>query len=139
MPTYTYQGVSQQHALGHPNHVVALKIDPASNPPIEILGETIANPDGSFVIEWDDWSGRVAIGVVDDDETIKLQCVFKDFLQANISADINVTNVPVYPLLVNDKGVSITSCRAYVIKKLNYNLNGDVPPQPSFDLTQEII
>lgn len=79
MTQYTYNGTTSQKGLGHFNRIVALKIDIGGVPEVSVIAETAALMDGTFSLEWADWSGRVIIGAVDDEGTIeKLDCVFHD-------------------------------------------------------------
>lgn len=80
MTDYTYTGTTFQRGVLHPNHVVALKVNVAGNPKVQVLAESIADAQGNFTLTWADWAGRTVIGAVDDDGVIqKLDCIFHDF------------------------------------------------------------
>lgn len=158
MASYFYKGTTQQKSVNHQNKVVALKVDLNLAEPVSKLAEATASPDGSFLLQWDDWAGRVIIGAADDDNTIKLNAIFKDFivgqeavdvgvtqapvyviLQDNDDTGISVTQSPVYPIINNtNTGIHITQAPVYVIKSLRFNLNNDVPETPLFNLVKEV-
>lgn len=75
---YRYSSNTSQFGSPHTNVVVAVKVDPAGNKTNEVLDSTTADSSGDFELSWEEWSGRVAIGALDDDETQRLQCVFVD-------------------------------------------------------------
>lgn len=156
MAKYVYKGTSQQNSSPHQNKVVAIKVDVTSDE-YSILDETTADPSGNFLLQWSDWDGRIAVGVVDDDPTEKLEAVFKDFLYGTESGDINVTQSPTYAIINNSDtginisqsstyaiinnlhtGINVTQNAVYAIIGLPFNLNATPPPTPSFDLSEEV-
>lgn len=159
MTLYYYEGSTQQNGVSHENRVVAIKVDPTAPDKIEILDTTTANPDGSFILVWEDWDGRVIVGAVDDDgvSSTKLKPVFRDFIVGQeyagieitqapvyvvineVETGVNVTQVPVYAVINNlDTGVHVTQAPIYVIQRVGFNLNSEPPQNPSFNLTQEV-
>lgn len=94
MARYEYTGVTKQQGANHPNKILAIKYDVNSIPPMSILAEIDANLDGTFTISWDEWTGRVIIGAVDDEGTIqKLDSVFHDYQTGDPDFDPLFDNV----------------------------------------------
>lgn len=158
MPSYFFKGQAQQKGLGHQNKVVALKVDPLANPPIEVLDTAVADTNGDFTLQWGSWDGRVIIGVADDDDVEKLNSVFRDFIVGQESSDVQVTQAPVFTILQStDTGISVSQAPAYaIINNVNigisvsqapvyvvnslglFNLNVNPQTNPSFNLIEEV-
>lgn len=81
---YSYQGSTKQLGVAHPNIMVALKIDPSSSDPVTMLATTQADASGLFKLTWTGWDGRVAIGHIDNDGVVELQCAFADYQEASL-------------------------------------------------------
>ena len=83
---YSFSGSTLQMGIAHPNILVALKVDPDPSNPVEVLASTTADSSGNFKLLWSGWAGRVAIGHMDNEGTVKLQCKFADYQQTVFAA-----------------------------------------------------
>jgi len=81
---YSFSGSTLQMGIAHPNVMVALMVDPLADPPVALLASTTADSNGNFRLVWSGWGGRVAIGHMDNDGAIELQCKFSDYQQATL-------------------------------------------------------
>lgn len=138
MPSYFYSGTTQQNGVVHSNIIVAMKVDPSGDPKFDILDQTTADVNGNFVLQWNDWAGRVIIGAIDDDDVVKLQCIFHDFLAGDLNTDIFITHAPVFTIIQDTDGISLTQAPVYVIKSLQFDISSPPPSSPSFDLNNEV-
>lgn len=94
MATYNYTGNTQQFDSPHQNIAVALKVDTGGNPVFTKLAEAVADVNGDFTLEWEDWDGRVIIGAVDDDGSFELNCKFVDWKSGELlPSPYSITNL----------------------------------------------
>ena len=82
MPSYTYSATTEQFGVATANKIIAIKVDTVTDTEnwFSVLDQTTAASNGAFQLSWDDWSGRVIIGAVDNDTVVKLDCVFHDHI-----------------------------------------------------------
>lgn len=85
MATYELKGTTQQFDIPHQNLILALKVDPAGTPVFTKLAETVADVNGNFTLQWEDWDGRVVLGIVDDDGAVQVNCKFSDWKSGVVS------------------------------------------------------
>lgn len=83
---YIYSGTTKQLGIAHTNYVVAIKVDMAQADNInkfQLLEVVEANAQGKFSFDFGETNpGRLLIGAVDDDDAVKLDCIFHDWVNA---------------------------------------------------------
>lgn len=97
MPNFRIRGTTTQHQEKAKNSLLSLAVDSSGGENgktfLSILSQTQADKDGQFRLDWGDsfdnsqqWNGRTAVIVADNDVEEKLQCIVNDWQVPEIAA-----------------------------------------------------